>query len=297
MKRLALTVTVFAACGGAPEAPLFGSGDAAAPDAAPTVDAGSPPWWRPTPDAPIHWHWQLQDDFVYPRDVLPNKHVFDIDGESATQDTVAKLHALAPDVKVICYFDAGAYESWRSDAKSFPKSVIGKPDQGWPNTWWLDIRRLDALMPILTNRAQTWCKDKGFDAVEPDETEVYLNDSGFPITQADAIAFDEAIAAMVHGLGLSVGLKGNNGLVKELEPYFDWALTEQCWEARECQPFRDVFIKANKAVLDVEFNVDPDCPTSNAWHINSSRRDLDIAGPKDPAYRYAPCVPDAKDTW
>src|SRR5215468_2251291 len=57
-------------------------------------------WWKPTPDQPIHWHWQLSENFVYPRDVLPNVTVYDVDGELTSAETVAQLHAMNPNVKV-----------------------------------------------------------------------------------------------------------------------------------------------------------------------------------------------------
>lgn len=267
----------------------------------PTVDAGTPPpagsWWKPTAAAPIHWHWQLSENFQYPRDVKPNVTVYDIDGEQATAALVAQLHALGPNVKVICYMDVGVYEDYRSDAAKFPKSIIGNKDVGWAGSYWLDVRQLDVLMPILRERMINWCVNKGFDALEPDESEVWSNNSGFPITHAQNSAFNKAVADMAHSLGLSVGLKGNNTEAAELEPYFDWALSEQCWEYSECEGFRDSFVKKNKAVFTVEYNVNPNCSLANQYHLNSSRRDLDLVGPKNSSYLYQPCIPDTQNTW
>jgi hypothetical protein len=263
----------------------------------PAGDAALGSWWKPTADQPIHWHWQLSDDFVYPRDVLPNKTVFDIDGELTSAQTVAQLHALGPDVRVICYFDAGVYEDYRSDAASFPQGIIGKADTGWNGSYWMDIRQLDVLMPLLRNRMVNWCQAKGFDAIEPDETEVWSNDSGFPISKAQNAAFHQALSDMAHSLGLSIGLKGNNTEAVELEPLHDWALTEQCWEYDECSFFHDGFIKADKAVFNVEYNVNPVCTQANAWHMNSSFRDLNLVGPTKSSYLYQPCIPDTQNTW
>jgi len=254
-------------------------------------------WWRPTSDKPIHWHWQLSDDFVLPDDALPNVTVYDLDGELTSADTVAALHALGPQVVVICYFDAGVYEDYRSDADSFPASVIGNPDIGWEGSYWLDIRQLDVLLPIMNNRMVSWCKGKGFDAIEPDETEVWSNDSGFAITKEENTAYNQAIAEMAHSLELSVGLKGNNTEAALNEPAFDWALTEQCWEYDECDNFRDSFLLQGKAVFNVEYDVDPDCATANAWHMNSTRRDLDLVGPSSPEYLHEPCIPDSQNAW
>ncbi|MFN8485464.1 MAG: S8 family serine peptidase [Anaerolineae bacterium] len=274
------------------------------PMAAPssTVTPGPSSVWQPTTDAPIHWHWQLSSDFTYPADVLPSVTVYDLDGELTSAQTVAQLHALGPNVRVICYMDAGVYETYRSDAAAFQAAdaihhIIGSRDQGWAGSYWLDIRQINVLKPLMLNRINNWCKAKGFDAVEPDETEVYGNNSGFPITVADDIAYNIAFASWAHEAGLSVGLKGNNTEAPQLSPYFDWALTEQCWEFDECDNFKTSFLKANKAVFSVEYDATPDCTQANAMHMNASRRDLDVVGPHDAGYLYQPCIPDTQDHW
>ena len=254
-------------------------------------------WWKPTPAMPIHWHWQLSQDFRYPRDILPHVTVYDIDGELTSAQTVADLHALGPNVIVICYFDAGVYEDYRSDADRFPPEVIGNADEGWDGSYWLDIRQTDILIPIMRDRIEHWCKDKGFDAIEPDETEVWSNDSGFPITKAQNNTYNRLIAELAHSFGLSVGLKGNTTEAPDLWPYFDWTLNEQCWEYDECDFLRDSFIAHGKAVLNIEYDVNPNCATANAWHMNSARRDLNLVGPTHSAYRYTPCIPDSQLFW
>jgi hypothetical protein len=261
----------------------------------PTASGGS--WWKPSPDGPLHWHWQLSDAFDFPRDVRPGVTVYDIDGETATAETVARLHALGPDIKVVCYIDAGVFESYRSDAGRFPAAVIGSPVVGWNDSYWLDIRQTEIILPVIRDRMQHWCKDKGFDAVEPDDTEVWSNPSGFPITREQNIAFNQQIAALAHSLGLSVGLKGNTSETPELWPYFDWSLNEQCWEFEECGLLKASFLDHGKAVFNIEYDVDPDCDTANTWRMNSARRDLNLVGPTHPDYRYSPCIPDGQGHW
>ncbi len=223
--------------------------------------------------------------------------VYDLDGELTSAETVAQLHALGPDIIVICYFDAGVYEDYRSDAGAFPPQVIGNPDVGWEGSYWLDIRQIDILRPIMENRVRTWCRDKGFDAVEPDETEVWSNNSGFPITKAENNAYNRMIADLVHQYGLSVGLKGNTTETGDLVDSFDWTLNEQCWEFDECDFVYNSFIRGGKAAFNIEYNVDPNCAQANAWHMNSARRDLDLVGPTDPTYAFAPCIPYSRRTW
>jgi hypothetical protein len=274
----------------------------AQPGATPTQSPITTPqpttgWWKPTPDQPIHWHWQLTGTFVFPTDVVPGATVYDIDGELNTADTVAKLHSLGPNVKVICYFDAGVYENYRSDANRFPTSVIGNADTGWDGSYWLDIRQTNVLLPIMQDRMQNWCKNKGFDAIEPDETEVWSNNPGFPITKVQNNYYNQQIAAMAHSLGLSVGLKGNTSEAPDLWNYFDWTLNEQCWQYQECDVLKSSFIDHGKAVLNIEYEVNPNCATANSWHMNSARRDLNLVAPTNAAYSYSPCIPNTQNNW
>lgn len=270
------------------------------PVASPTgqpMPTATPDWWRPSPDQPIAFHWQLSQEFVYPRDVIPHVTVYDIDGELTSAATVASLHALGPDIIVICYFDAGVYEEYRSDAATFPPTVIGNPDEGWPGSYWLDIRQIDILRPIMENRIKGWCKDKGFDAIEPDETEVWSNDSGFPITKTENNAYNRMIADLAHKYGLSVGLKGNTTETGELVDAFDWTLNEQCWEFDECDFVYDSFIQQGKAAFNIEYDATPDCTQAKQSRMNSAQRDLNLVGPTHPDYSFAPCVPYSQSTW
>lgn len=260
-------------------------------------DLGNILWWQPTPDKPIHWHIQLSEAFVFPRDVIPGVTVYDLDGELTSAETVARLHSLSPDIKVICYFDAGVYESYRSDADQFPKSVIGKTNTAWPDSYWLDIRQTDILLPIMQNRIQSWCKDKGFDGIDPDETEVWSNDSGFPITKEQNNYYNKSLTELAHPLGLGVGLKGNATETGDLWPYFDWSLNESCWRFNECELLKRSFIDHGKAVFNLEYQVQPDCVKSRSWHLNSVFRDLNLVGPTNPSYVSIPCVPNSQNNW
>jgi len=285
----------------------------ASPSPTPTVISNGN-WWKPTPEKPIAWHWQLSQPFEYPRDVIAGVKVYDIDGEKTNAQTVTQLHALGPDIKVICYFDAGVWEDYRSDAGKFPGSaskgipytgdpqyknenIIGSKDGNWEGSWWMDIRRIDILRPIMEYRIKTWCKDKGFDAVEPDETEVWSNNSGFSITKAQNNAFNIMIAELAHKYGLSVGLKGNTTETGDLVNYFDWTLNEECWEFQECDYVYNSFIKAGKAAFNIEYAASPNCTQANQWHMNSAKRDLNLMGPTHTAYKFSPCVPYSQTSW
>ena len=48
------------------------------------------------------------------------------------------------------------------------------------------------------------------------------NDTGFPLKQADLLAFNKWLAATAHALGLGIGLKNGVDMVPQLQPHFDW---------------------------------------------------------------------------
>lgn len=219
---------------------------------------------------------------------FPPPSVYDIDWESNSAKTVKALHVM--NKKVICYVDVGAYENYRPDARKFPKSVIGKPDGHWESSYWLDIRRLDVLLPIMRARFQV-CKSKGFDAIEPDEVDGYANDSGFSLSYADQLKYNRSIAALAHSMGLSVGLKGDIEQVPDLWRQFDWTLNEQCFEFDECGALSTYFVANGKAVFTVEYD-DPYsghraktsefCPQANLANFNSMKMPLKLNGGRWP---------------
>jgi hypothetical protein len=251
-------------------------------------------WWKPDNAAPQHFHWQLSDVFAYPNDVVTGHTVYDIDGDLNTADTVVKLHGAG--FKAICYMEVGSVEDFRDDYQDFVDAgVVGGSVSGWPGEYWLDIStdaNIAKILPLMKKRMVNWCQAKGFDAIEPDTSDV----EGAP--HAQMISYNKQIADMAHSLGLGIGLKNHAGTdLTELEPYYDWSLVEQCWEYSECDTFVGTFLAHNKPVWNVEYNVDPDCAQANAWHMTSMKRDLDLVGPSTSGYLYEPCLADSQSTW
>jgi hypothetical protein len=242
-----LTVTVVGS-GEDPEAPPPSTGPSVPPVVTPPPPSppGPPHQERWSPPQGVQWQWQLQGEIDTSIDVP----VYGLDGFTTSAQTVAGLRAQGR--HAICYLSVGAWEDWRPDADRFPASVLGA-DNGWPGERWLDIRRLDLLAPVLSERI-AMCRDKGFEAVEPDNVDAYVNDSGFPLTGADQLAFNRWVAAEVHRHGMSVGLKNDLDQVQELVDDFDFAMNEQCFEYSECDALLP-FLRAGKAVLHVEYAV------------------------------------------
>ncbi len=238
---------------------------ALAPGAAPASEG----WWSP----PQHltWFWQLQGKIKTNEPVA----AYDVDGFETTAAQVAALHAQGR--HVICYIDVGTAESFRPDFKLFPASVLGRSN-GWPGEHWIDIRQLPVIEPIMAARFQM-CREKGFDAVEPDNIEAFSNESGFPITAADQLAFNEWVADEVHSLGMAVLQKNDGEQTPQLDSYFDGALTEQCNQYSECPLFAP-YLQEGKPVLNAEYKLAPKrfCAADTAAGIMGARFNLALNG-------------------
>jgi hypothetical protein len=207
----------------------------------PRSDA-DPAVWRPAPGT--SWQWQLSGTIDDSLDVA----MYDVDLFDAPAAVIDRLHARR--IKVICYFSAGSYEPWRPDAARFPPGVVGAPVDGWPRERWLDIRTraVRARMIARLDRA----RERGCDGVEPDNVDGYANRSGFPLTARDQLRFNRYLARQAHARGLSIGLKNDLEQAAALEPWFDWALDEECMRYDECDLLTP-FVAAGKAVFHVEY--------------------------------------------
>jgi hypothetical protein len=107
-------------------------------------------------------------------------------------------------------------------------------------------------MPIIKARLKL-AKDKGCDGVEPDNVDGYANSSGFDLSYKEQIRFNKLIAKEAHNLNLAVALKNDLAQIKELEPFFDFAINEQCHKYNKCDKLKP-FINNNKAVLNAEYD-------------------------------------------
>ena len=223
--------------------------------------------WIPAPHTT--WQWQL----TTPVRQSVSAQMFDIDLFDNSASVVAALHRHGR--HVICYLDAGTYETYRPDAGRLPPSLLGKAN-GWPGERWLDIRQLSVLEPIMRARFSL-CRRKGFDGVEADNVDAYANDSGFPLTGGDQLTYNRWLARTAHSFGLSIALKNDLDQVPALEPYFDYALDEQCFEYSECGELGP-FVRAHKAVFEVEYNLSPAmfCARANGLGFMSMRKTLDL---------------------
>lgn len=222
------------------------------------------------------WDWQLTE----PADLNRSVQVLDLHPDLVTPEDLAALKARG--VKTICYVSVGTLERQSADRAAFPQEVVGKVYGDWPDEKFLDIRRIDILLPLMTARFQS-CKAMGFDAIEPDNMDVHDNDSGFPVTAGHTVAYVRLLAATAQGLGLKIGQKNVPDLTEDLVDTFDFAISEGCYQDRSCKSYLP-YAEAGKPVFDAEYTDRPihfsrACAIGEKYGISMILKDRDLTAP------------------
>ncbi|GAA3953453.1 endo alpha-1,4 polygalactosaminidase [Chitinophaga oryziterrae] len=210
----------------------------------PDPERNAATWWQPV--AGVTFDWDLSN--ISSTDTF-STDVVDVDAFETSKATVDALHAKGR--KVIAYVSVGTLENYRPDSALLPPSVIGKIYPEWPDERWLDIRKLDSMKPWLISRF-TMIRQKGFDAIEPDNLDAYGNETGFDISITDTKAFCTYIITLAHSMGLGIGQKNVSELTGDFSSSFDWALTEDAFD----QGWQDdmlPYIAKNKPVFVTEY--------------------------------------------
>lgn len=273
---MALVVVLLVACN--PETPPIPPLDPPeippARSAIPTPQGSQSSWW--TPPVALRWQWQLSGS---PLDLSLDVDMYDIDLFETDASVIVALHAQGR--KAVCYMSVGSWEDWRPDAGQFPASVIGEDYQGWPGERWLDIRQIELLAPVMRARLDL-CRDKGFDGIEPDNIDGYTNDTGFPLTYDDQVRYNLWLADEAHARGLSIGLKNDPDQVADLLPYFDWALTEDCFAEGWCEMMTP-FIEVGKPVFAAEYTdtgagIEQLCQSAERMNFSLILKDRELGG-------------------
>lgn len=315
MKAWACVIVIGVGCGSSPSLPDSGTPDASTNDAAQTdapqtndtstsdapvgkTCSGCPApttcatCWKPTPQT--RWQYQLQGGvdtsvssapFGGGSNVTPDAFDIDLyatDGTTPDSAGTTALHQLGR--KAVCYVDAGTYENFRPDASDYTTfdgacggCLLGQTN-GWPGEQWLNVNddkgQRTFILAELEKRVAK-CVAAKFDAVEFDNVDGFANTTGFTITSAAQEFFNASIANLAHQHGLAVGLKNDLDQVADLEPYFDFAVNEQCFEFTECDSLAP-FQTAQKPVFNVEYNLQPSqfCAQANTKSIVSIQKDL-----------------------
>jgi hypothetical protein len=245
-------------------------------------------WWQPTntgPNKGAEFQWELghalrtsnsTDMGLSALNAAGNKApaptIYDIDGIDNSAATVTALHEKGD--KVICYIEVGsAGNYYAASDEGIPVSYyaqlkaagdFGTKMSGYPE-YYVNINSASTVS-IIESMIKQQCAGKGFDAVEPDIDDSYTDKTGFKISEAQNIAYDQKLAAYTHNLGLAWGQKnGDNdpAFSRALEPTTDFLLTEECNFYKSCGIVTPPYVKAHKLVLNVEYTDD--------WGSNSTR--------------------------
>jgi hypothetical protein len=236
-----------AACGGGSNSDAGGDngdngdGGAAGGDPAPPPVAAAPGW---TPTVTDTWQWQLSGTLNTGYAVT----MYDVDLFDTPQAAIDALKAAGR--RVVCYFSAGSAEDWRSDFAGFAAADLGNPLDGWPGERWLDTRSA-SVRTVMSARLDL-ARAKGCDGVEPDNMDAYTNQPGFSLTADTQLDYNRFIADEAHRRGLAVGLKNDVDQLAALEPWFDFAVNEQCHQYDECGGYA-VFTAKGKPVFNAEY--------------------------------------------
>jgi hypothetical protein len=242
------------------------------PTASPTPSSGS--WWKPVPGTP----WQIQ--FSGTLDTNLDVKAFDLDLFDVDQKAIDSLRSRG--IKVICYFSAGSSENWRDDYKALVSAgVIGAKMDGWDGENWLNVKKIDALMPIMEKRMDLAVSRK-CDALDLDNVDGYANKNGVGLTYADSLKYNQALAAAAHKRGLAVGLKNDLDQIKELVDLFDFSVNEECFQYNECEMLVP-FIKAGKPVFGIEYQsaTSSFCSKANSMNLDFLKKQLDLGAKRE----------------
>lgn len=186
--------------------------------------------------------------------------IIDIDAFSATKELVDAFHAKG--IKVIAYVSVGTLENFRPDSLLLPKDIIGNIYPDWPDERFLDIRNIEKMKSFITSRFDM-IKDKGFDGIEPDNIDVYSEETGFNFGLDDAKLFCEFIIDEAHKRNLSIAQKNTEELVPLMYNKFDWALTENIFH-QNIQSAYSQYISAGKPVFSAEYTDEMNTTDFNA---------------------------------
>ncbi|KAL0564205.1 hypothetical protein V5O48_017850 [Marasmius crinis-equi] len=126
-------------------------------------------------------------------------------------------------------------------------------DPDWPGEFILNTSNAtnrDEIAAIVN----VWlddCKQKGFNAVEPDNLDTFTRTDDL-LSADDNVAYAKLLATHAHDIGLAIGQKNAGELEGrgKTDVGFDFAVVEQCQQFEECETYTDVY---GSEVLEVEY--------------------------------------------
>lgn len=164
-----------------------------------------------------------------------------VDGMEVTNSEIASLKSVGH--TVICLITAGATVRTDADFGQFNASDMGR---AFGSQFWLDTRSPN-VRAVLMNRLLR-AVSIGCQGVLWDQTDSYLNNSGFPLTEDSAVDFLKYLSMRTRDYGLLVALANTPGLASQVVDYFDLAYSQNCNQAGYCSSFVP-FVDKHKPVL------------------------------------------------
>ena len=139
------------------------------------------------------------------------------------------------------------------------------------------------------------CKEKGFDAVDPDNIDGWEEpETGFPLTAAQSDRLRRrGWRARSTRLGMAVFQKNDGDQTGTLDADFDGAITEECNVFDECSDF-EPYIAKGEPVLDLEYGLATSvfCAADNAAGIEGARLNIALDGSVfEPCWEAEPLPP------
>lgn len=197
---------------------------------------------------------------------------------------VTRDHTASPAAGLynICYVNAfqaqpGAEGEWAPDL--LLRDSAGKVvyDKDWGEAL-LDIST-DAKRERIADKIGVLidsCRDKGFQAVEPDNYDSYTR-SGKRLTANHAQAFIKLLSARAHADNLAIAQKNTSQLAgNRTANGLDFAVAEECGQYDECGDYTSAF---GNNVIVIEYKDAGRSTACNKWGTTLSivQRDLDVS--------------------
>ncbi|MGV9705428.1 endo alpha-1,4 polygalactosaminidase [Streptomyces sp. NPDC003483] len=197
---------------------------------------------------------------------------------------VTRDHTASPAAGLynICYVNAfqaqpGAEGEWASDL--LLRDSAGKVvyDKDWGEAL-LDVGT-DAKRQRIASQIGSQidgCRDKGFQAVEPDNYDSYTR-SGNRLTANNAQAFIKLLSARAHADGLAIAQKNTPELAANRTANgLDFAVAEECGQYDECGDYTSSF---GNNVIVIEYTNSGKSKACKAWGSTLSivQRDVDVS--------------------
>jgi hypothetical protein len=224
----------------------------------------------------ISWFYQLtgmlqpHPDSIYIIDMFDN-----------TATTIQNLKV--QNHTVICTISAGTLENWRPDASLFAPADIGRNVGASSSEKWLDTRS-SSVRNLMLARLDL-AKQKGCQGIDFDSVDGYENNSGFALSSATQLEYNQYLAFAAHDRELILTLNNVPDLANELSNVFDLAIAEQCFQFGECSKYQ-AFIQRGKPVLAVEYTAfsSTQCAQAKRDFLSLTFLSQDLDGS-----RYEPC--------